>query len=181
MIIKNLEKKKTPLDGAFLIEPLEFEDERGKFYKVYNEEVLKTPAFVEEYLSVSGKNVLRGLHYQKGEFAQAKLVRCTKGKVYDAIVDLRKSSPSFSKSFAIVLSDEKMQSLYVPRGFAHGFVSLTQGAQVLYKADNSYKPEQEAGIIWDDADLKISWPVKEPVLSEKDKKWPKLKDAVLFE
>ena len=143
--------------------------------------MLAPTTFVEEYLSVSKKGVLRGLHYQTGAHSQAKLVRCVRGEVLDAIVDLRKSSPTFGKAATALLSENNMLSLYAPRGFAHGFLALTEGASVLYKADNDYAPAHEKGIMWDDPAISISWPIKNPILSDKDKKWSALKDAQLFE
>lgn len=185
MISKQLSISPLPLQGAFLLSPMRFEDERGVFSKLYTRDCLSQmgalPQFVEEYVSVSKKGVLRGLHYQTGAHSQAKLVRCIKGEILDAIVDLRKSSPTFGKAAAALLSEENMLSLYAPRGFAHGFLCLTEGASVLYKADNDYAPAHERGITYDDPALGINWQIKNPILSQKDKSWPLLKDAQLFE
>lgn len=174
-----------PLDGAFVVTPMQFNDERGSFCKFYSAQTLSqmgaVPPFIEEYMSVSKKGVLRGLHYQKGAYAQAKFVRCMRGEVLDAIVDLRKSSPTFGKAATVLLSEENMLSLYAPRGFAHGFLALSEGAIVLYTADNHYVPAEESGIIWNDSELSIDWPTKDPLLSDKDKNWPDFRHAQLFE
>ncbi len=184
MIIRELEGEKLLLKDAFIIKPQEFRDERGAFYKFYTEAMLKgfgmKPYFPEEYLAVSKKGVLRGLHYQSGQHAQGKLVRCTQGEIYDVILDLRKSSPTFGKWTGLVLSAQNMLNLFVPRGFAHGFVALTEGATMLYRVDNGYSPGNERGILWNDPQLKIKWGVAEPTVSEKDKKWPLFKDAECF-
>jgi len=184
MIMRKLEAVDLALKGAFAIHSMVFNDERGDLHKIYTEELLKSknvkPYFPEEYASISAKGVLRGMHYQHGEYSQAKLVRCMKGRVYDAFVDLRKGSPTFGKWHGITLSEEDGISVYVPRGFAHGVLALTDGAIFLYKADNHYAPDKERGIAWDDPELKIGWPIADPILSEKDKKWPTMKEAELF-
>ncbi len=185
MIVRKLEGENLPLKDAFVLKPQEFRDERGTFYKLYTEAVLKEfgmePYFPEEYLTVSKKGVLRGLHYQSGKYAQGKLVRCLNGEIYDVILDLRKGSPTFGKWTGIVLSARNMLSLFVPRGFAHGFVSLTEDAALLYRVDNGYSPDNERGVLWNDPQLGINWNVTNPTLSEKDKKWPLFKDADYFE
>jgi dTDP-4-dehydrorhamnose 3,5-epimerase len=185
MITSKLETEALQLKGAFIIRPLRFDDERGIFFKLYTKEILARfnvkPFFNEEYLSISKKNVLRGLHFQKGEFSQAKLVRCIRGEVYDVIVDLRKSSPTFSRWQGIKLSEENGVCLYVPRGFAHGFLALKDDSYVMYKADNDYKPESEDGIIWNDPNLRIDWGIANPILSDKDKTWKTIKEIEPFE
>lgn len=122
------------------------------------------------------KRVLRGLHFQLPPFEQAKLVRVTRGKVYDVIVDLRKNSPTFGKWEGFKLSAENFEILFVPRGFAHGFVTLKENTEVIYKVDNLYSPKHDSGIIWNDPDLSIDWPIKNPVLSKKDSKLQLFKD-----
>ena len=173
--------KKLEIPGVVLIEPKVFEDERGFFMETY-----KMPDFiaagikgnfVQENHSRSGKGVLRGLHYQNPPFAQGKLVRAVRGEIFDVAVDIRKSSPTWGKWVGAILSEENKNILYVPAGLAHGFCVLSKIAEVIYKTTNVYSAESEAGIIWNDEDLDIEWPVKKPTLSEKDQKWPSLKDA----
>jgi len=133
--------------------------------------------FVQENHSRSSKGVLRGLHYQNRPFAQGKLVRVIRGEIFDVAVDIRKGSPTWGKWVGVILSEENKNILYVPVGFAHGFCVLSEIAEVIYKTTNVYCAESEAGIIWNDEDLNIEWPVKEPILSEKDRKLPTLKNA----
>jgi len=133
--------------------------------------------FVQENHSRSSKGVLRGLHYQNPPFAQGKLVRVVKGEIFDVAVDIRKSSPTWGKWVKVILSEENKNILYVPSGFAHGFCVLSEIAEVVYKTTSVYSAESEAGIIWNDQDLNIEWPVKQPILSEKDSKLPALKNA----
>lgn len=166
----------TPLKDCYIIEPTIFEDERGYFYEKFNEkkfhELTGLPThFVQDNVSKSSYGVLRGLHLQKGEHAQAKLVSCLEGKVFDVAVDLRPDSPSFGQWFGIELSDENKLQLYIPRGFAHGFSVLSSTAIFAYKCDNYYNKESESGVIWNDKDLDIDWklPLSDVILSEKDK------------
>lgn len=183
-MLSELKTEKLPLEGAFLVKPGVFQDKRGVFWKFYTEELMlkngAKPYFPEEFLTTSRKGVLRGLHYQGGGHPQAKLIRCTMGEVYDVIVDLRKGSPTFGKWHGVTLSEKNMLTLYVPRGFAHGFVAREDGSALLYKTDAPYFYEHERGIIWNDPDLNIDWGVEKPVLSEKDSKWPSFKDAEHF-
>jgi len=185
MITSKLETEALKLKGAFMIRPLRFDDERGSFFKLYTKEILSKfnvkPFFNEEYLSISKKGVLRGLHFQKGEFSQAKLIHCIRGEVYEVIVDLRKSSPTFSKWQGIRISEKNRACLYVPRGFAYGFLALQDDSYVMYKADNDYKPESEGGIIWNDPSLKIDWGISNPILSDKDKALKTIKEIEPFE
>ena len=171
--------------GAYLIHPSEFADERGAFYVLYETADLKRAGlntnFLQQSMSVSKKNVVRGLHYQVGAHAQAKLVRCIKGEIWDVVADLRKSSPTFGQWKGFSLSEANRLALYIPRGFAHGFTAMTDGATVLYQLDNEYAPKEEGGVRYDDPTLAVTWPVKKPLLSPKDMKWPLLKDAKLFE
>ncbi|HBP01515.1 MAG: dTDP-4-dehydrorhamnose 3,5-epimerase [Candidatus Moranbacteria bacterium GW2011_GWE1_49_15] len=176
-----MEIEKTTLEGAYLLKPQVFEDERGFFMETYSKKILEEVGikadFVQDNHSMSvTKGVLRGLHFQKGEDAQAKLVRCTKGAVYDVIVDLRKDSPTYGKWEGFELSEQNKWMLFVPRGFAHGFCTLEDYTEFQYKCDNFYAPESEGGIAWNDPDLNIYWPITEPILSEKDKNHPELKD-----
>jgi dTDP-4-dehydrorhamnose 3,5-epimerase len=175
-VFKNLE-----IPGLVLIEPKVFEDQRGFFMETYKMPDFAAAGirgnFVQENHSRSGKGVLRGLHYQNPPFAQAKLVRVVRGEVFDVAVDIRKGSPTWAKWVGVILSEEDKDFLYIPAGFAHGFCVLSEIAEVIYKTTNVYSPESEAAIIWNDGDLKIEWPVKEPILSERDKQWPALKNA----
>lgn len=171
----------TKLEGCFIIEPKVFNDERGYFLesfnqKVFNELIGEKIRFVQDNESLSSKGVLRGLHYQKGEHAQAKLVRVVKGKVLDVCVDIRKNSPTFGQYVSVELSEENKKQLFIPRGFAHGFVVLSDKALFSYKCDNFYNKESESGIIFNDIDLNINWvlPEEDLIISEKDKNLPAL-------
>ncbi len=166
----------TQIDGCFIIENKIFGDERGYFLESFNAQTFKNltgieTAFVQDNQSYSSYGVLRGLHFQTGEHAQAKLVRVLQGKVLDVAVDIRKDSPTFGQHVAIELSDDNKQQLYVPRGLAHGFVVLSDTATFFYKCDNFYNKASESGIMFNDADLNIDWQVPEAamILSEKDK------------
>lgn len=176
-----MEFEKTNLEGAFLIKPQVFQDNRGFFLESYSKKKFEEKGiaadFIQDNHSMSvQKGVLRGLHFQKPPFSQAKLVRVTKGKVYDAIVDLRKDSPTFGKWQGFELSAENFLILFVPRGFAHGFCTFEEGTEFMYKVDNDYAPDHDSGIIWNDPDLAINWPVSKPILSEKDQKLQSWKD-----
>ena len=173
---------KTKLDGVVIIEPDIFGDNRGFFMESWNkkkmEEVGLYYDFVQDNHSKSTvKGTLRGIHFQKGDKAQAKLVRCVKGVVLDVAVDLRKNSPTFKQWVGVELSAENKKQLLIPRGFGHGFVTLTDDVEFLYKADNYYAPEAEGGIRWNDSDIGVEWGVENPILSEKDKINPLLKDC----
>lgn len=182
-----MEYIKTDIEGVYIIEPKIFKDPRGYFFEAFKQDefdnnIGKTN-FVQDNESKSSYGVLRGLHYQKGKFSQAKLVRVIKGKVLDVAVDIRKSSPTFGKHVMIELSEDNKRQLFIPRGFAHGFLVLSQEAIFTYKVDNIYAPQSEASIRYDDPTLKIQWPIdKDKVLtSEKDTKGKSLEDADLFE
>ncbi|WP_298314786.1 dTDP-4-dehydrorhamnose 3,5-epimerase [uncultured Aquimarina sp.] len=170
-----MEIEQTPLEGCFILKPRIFEDERGSFFESFNQKTFEkltglNISFVQDNQSTSTRGVLRGLHFQKGEYAQAKLVRVTKGSVLDVAVDLRQDSPTLGKHFAIELNDQNNYQLFVPRGFAHGFIVLSDEAIFNYKCDNYYHKESESGIRYDDSDLAIDWKLKisEILLSEKD-------------
>lgn len=173
----------TEFPGLYILEPVVHGDERGFFYESYNANVLAAHGihhvFVQDNHSKSSRGVLRGLHYQKGEHAQTKLVRVTSGRVLDVVVDLRKDSPTFKKNYAIELSAENKRQFLVPKGFAHGFVVLSETAEFLYKCDQFYNKESEGGIHYADPELNIDWGLKdsEYVVSEKDQEHPMLKDA----
>lgn len=147
-------------------------DKRGNLKETYNKKIINFEKFVFEYVVLSKKNVLRGLHFQT-KFQQAKLITVLKGKILDVVVDLRKKSKTFGKTFSIVLSEQNCKSLYVPSGFAHAYYCYSNLNIVYYKLSNFYKPKFESGIIWNDDYLKIKWPIKKPILSNKDKKLKK--------
>ena len=181
-----MEYIKTEIEGVFIIEPKVFNDTRGYFMEAwkqaeFNEHVGKVD-FIQDNESKSSFGVLRGLHYQKGETSQAKLVRVIKGKVLDVAVDIRKSSPTFGKHVMVVLSEDNKRQFFIPRGFAHGFLVLSEEAIFTYKVDNPYSPSTEAGIRWNDPDLGLEWPIDPTKVqtSEKDLKQPFLKDAEVF-
>lgn len=184
---ERVDYKKTEIDGVYIIEPRVFDDARGYFFEAWKKEEFNAHVgnvdFIQDNESKSSFGVLRGLHYQKGDFSQAKLVRVIKGKVLDVAVDIRKSSPTFGKHVMVELSEENKRQFFIPRGFAHGFLVLSDEAIFTYKVDNVYAPQAEAGIRWNDPALAIEWPIDyEKVLtSEKDLKQPLLKDAELFE
>jgi dTDP-4-dehydrorhamnose 3,5-epimerase len=173
-----LKVSQTELEGVLLIEPTVHGDSRGRFFESYQKEKLCAfgvqDNFVQENQSLSQKNVLRGLHYRI-EPEQAKLVRVIRGEVFDVVVDIRKKSPTFGKWQSFILSDANYLQLYVPVGFAHGFCVLSETAEFLYKVTEYYSAEKEKGIIWNDPDIGIVWPISDPILSEKDKINPPLR------
>jgi dTDP-4-dehydrorhamnose 3,5-epimerase len=169
----------TSLPGVLIIEPRVFPDGRGFFFETYNRERYSRHGmnneFVQDNLSYSIKDTLRGLHYQLPH-SQAKLVQVLSGEVFDVAVDIRTGSPSFGQWVGVWLSSDNKQQLYIPKGFAHGFCVLSDMALFSYKCDDFYAPDCEEGILWSDPDLGIDWPVKTPLLSDKDRKYPALKD-----
>ena len=173
---------KTAIPEVYIIEPSVFGDNRGYFLESFNlekfEENIYPIKFVQDNESKSSKGVLRGLHFQKPPFEQSKLVRCIEGKVLDVAVDIRKGSPTYGMHVVVELSGENKRQLFVPRGFAHGFVVLSESATFSYKVDNSYAPEYDSGIKYDDTDLNINWSLteNEVQLSVKDKNLPAFKD-----
>ena len=174
------EFKKMKIPDVILIKPKVFGDERGFFMETYKRSDFERAGIKGEFLqdnhSRSRYGVLRGLHFQREPHAQAKIVRCIRGVIYDVAVDLRRDSPTFGKYVGVILSEYSRYMLYIPRGFAHGFLVLSDVAEVLYKVDNVYAPEYEGGLIWNDEDISIEWPIDDPILSEKDKKWPTLRE-----
>ncbi len=178
---------KTEIDGVFIIEPKVFSDARGYFFEAFKKEEFEANIgkvdFVQDNESKSSYGVLRGLHYQKGEYSQAKLVRVIKGKVLDVAVDIRKSSPTFGKHVMVELSEDNKRQLFIPRGFAHGFLVMSEEAIFTYKVDNVYAPQSEASIRFNDETLNINWPIpKEDVkTSDKDACGKTLQEADLFE
>ena len=177
----------TEIDGVWLIEPKVFSDERGYFMEAFKQEEFEANIgpvnFIQDNVSKSSFGVLRGLHYQKGEYSQAKLVRVIKGEVLDVAVDLRKSSPTFGKHVSVLLSEENKRQFFIPRGFAHGFAVLSEEAIFTYKVDNKYTPQAEASILYNDATLGIDWPLTDSqmVLSSKDREGTAFKNAAYFE
>ena len=182
-----MEYRETEIEGVYIIEPRVFNDARGYFMEAWKqaefEEHVGPVHFIQDNESKSSYGVLRGLHYQKGGCSQAKLVRVIKGKVVDVAVDIRKSSPTFGKHVMVELSEDNKRQFFIPRGFAHGFLVLSDEAIFMYKVDNAYAPQQDAGIRWNDPQLGIEWPIdpKDVLTSEKDLKQPLLKDAELFD
>lgn len=169
---------RAALEGVLVLEPVRHEDHRGYFLETFKEENYREAgvraAFVQDNLSHSHRNVLRGLHYQKH---QGKLVAVVRGEIFDVAVDIRPDSASFGRAHTTTLSAETPRQLYLPPGFAHGFCVLSEEADVWYKATDVYRPGEEGGIRWDDPDLGIDWPVREPILSERDRRHPLLKDV----
>ncbi len=173
---------KTEIEGVVIIEPRVFNDARGYFFESFNrkefEEKVGPVEFVQDNESKSSYGVLRGLHFQKGEHAQSKLVRVVKGAVLDVAVDLRPGSPTYGKHVSVELTEDNHRQFFIPRGFAHGFSVLSEEVIFQYKCDNFYCPSSEGAIAWDDPDLAIDWriPADKVILSEKDKHHPRLKD-----
>ena len=173
----------TKLDGVYIVEPKVFGDHRGFFMESWSKRAFEEAGlfydFVQDNHSYSSvKGTLRGIHFQRGEYAQAKLVRCVRGAVLDVAVDLRPESPTYGQWTAVELSAENKRQFLIPRGFGHGFVTLTDEVEFLYKADNLYAPAYDGGILWNDPGLGIDWGVENPVLSAKDAALPLWKDAV---
>lgn len=174
------------LNGAWIIEPAVHGDHRGFFMESYHRERFRQHGieyeFVQDNHSLSAEaGVLRGLHYQLPPKAQAKLVRVVTGAIYDVIVDIRKSSPTFGQWEGVILSESNRRQLLVPQGFAHGFCTLTTNTNLLYKVDDYYSQEHDRGIRWDDPEIGIDWPMTNPILSDKDKQHPMLRDVELFD
>lgn len=173
--------EKTKIEGVYTIIPDVFGDNRGFFMESWSQRKMEEAGlhynFVQDNHSMSAvKGTLRGIHFQKGEWCQAKLVRCTRGAVLDVAVDLRKASPTYKQWVAVELSGDNKKQFLIPRGFGHGFVTLTDDVEFLYKADNYYAPQADGGIRWNDPDIGVDWGVENPILSEKDKKNPFLRD-----
>ena len=189
-----MEFKRLAIPDVWLIKPKVFGDDRGFFYESFNARAFKEatgldPQFVQDNHSKSARGVLRGLHYQLPPHAQGKLVRVTQGAVFDVAVDVRKSSPTFGQWVGEVLSAENHSQMWIPPGFAHGFLTMSESAEFLYKTTDFYKPGSEAAIAWDDPSLAIEWPLEglkaaglhQPLLSAKDQKAPSFKEATLFD
>ena len=163
---------KTDIQGLIIIEPQIFKDSRGCFFESWNAKKFKqlgiSEDFVQDNQSVSSKAVLRGLHFQNPPYAQAKLVRVIKGSVLDVAVDLRKNSPTYGKHVSVILSEQNNKSFFIPKGFAHGFLSLEDNTVFNYKCSDYYNKESEGSLLWNDEDLKIDWQIDNPLVSEKD-------------
>lgn len=172
---------KTPLSGAYIIKPQIFRDNRGFFLESYSKREFEKHGididFVQDNHSLSvKKGVLRGLHYQAPPHAQTKLMRVTRGSVFDVMVDIRKDSPTYGQWEAVELSADNFSIALIPQGFLHGFVTLEDNTEFQYKCDNFYEPSSEGGVVWNDPTLGIEWPVTDPVLSDRDQKWGEFKD-----
>ena len=184
---QTMEYIETEIQGVYIIKPKVFFDARGYFYEAWKQDEFEQNVgkinFVQDNESKSGYGILRGLHYQEGEYSQAKLVRVIKGKVIDVAVDLRKNSPTFGHHVMVELSEENKQQLFIPRGFAHGFLVLSEEAIFTYKVDNIYAPQHEASIRWNDETLGIEWPIDpdKVITSAKDLAGKSFKEAKLFE
>ncbi|NLT73425.1 MAG: dTDP-4-dehydrorhamnose 3,5-epimerase [Chloroflexi bacterium] len=169
----------TALEGVYILEPRVFEDRRGFFFESYNDRALAelgiTDRFVQDNHSRSCRGTLRGLHYQTPP-GQSKLVRVVVGEVWDVAVDVRFGSPTFGQHVAVVLSAENKRQFYIPAGFAHGFCVLSESADFLYKVNGYYAPNDERGVLWNDPELAVPWPIADPILSDKDKVLPSLRD-----
>ncbi|MDT0642163.1 dTDP-4-dehydrorhamnose 3,5-epimerase [Zunongwangia sp. F363] len=177
-----MQAEETPLKDCYLVKPSVFKDKRGIFMESYNRKIFAEATgikdeFVQDNQSVSQHGVLRGLHFQTGEFAQAKLVRVIHGKVLDVVVDLRPKSPTFKEVYKVILDDENFHQLYIPRGFGHGFLTLSDVSVFAYKCDRYYSPGAESGIIYNDPDLAIDWdfPQEKMIISNKDLQQPTFK------
>lgn len=173
---------KTPIPDLLIVEPDVFNDQRGYFFEVYNQESYfnnnMNMQFVQDNESKSGKNVLRGLHFQKPPFAQGKLVRVIQGKVLDVAVDIRKGSPTYGKYHSVELDAQSKRMFYIPEGFAHGFLTLEENTIFAYKCTNYYNKESEGSLLWCDETIGIDWNIENPVLSDKDKISPLFKDFI---
>lgn len=186
VFIFNMEYRETGISGVYILEPRVFKDSRGYFFESWRktdfEQHIGKVDFIQDNESKSSYGVLRGLHYQKGEYSQAKLVRVIKGCVLDVAVDIRRNSPTFGQHVMVELSEENKRQFFIPRGFAHGFLVLSDEAIFTYKVDNVYSPQNEASILFNDPDLNIQWPIPSDkiITSEKDLKACLLKDAEVF-
>lgn len=175
--------EKQRIEDVILIKPKVFGDNRGFFMESYKKSEFFANGidveFNQDNHSKSSKGVLRGLHYQAAPYGQAKIVRCVKGRIYDAAVDIRQNSKTFGQYVKVELSEENKQMLYIPIGFAHGFVALTDEVEILYKASGEYAPQADRGILWNDPDINIDWEIDfEPILSDKDRRQPLLQQTI---
>jgi len=176
------EFERLEIPDVILVKPKVFEDERGFFMETYQKDAFATAGipgeFIQDNQSKSTSGVLRGLHFQKQPYAQAKIVRCVSGEIFDVAVDLRKTAPTFGHYVTVMLSAENKHQLYIPRYCAHGFLVLSETVEVMYKVDNVYAPGYECGLIWNDPDVNIPWANTKPILSPKDQQLPTLKELI---
>lgn len=176
-----MEFEKTSLDTVWLIKPNVYKDDRGQFLESFRRDIFKEKGveyhFVQDNISTSTKGTIRGLHYQKSPHSQAKLVMAVYGEILDVAVDIRKDSPTFGKHYSALLNDDNRHMMLVPSGFAHGFSVLSNKATVAYKCDKYYHKASERGVRWNDPTLQIDWKVEDPILSQKDKDLPLLRDV----
>ncbi|MDP3283925.1 MAG: dTDP-4-dehydrorhamnose 3,5-epimerase [Desulfobacterales bacterium] len=176
--------KALSIPDIILVQPRVFPDGRGCFFEIFKESdfhAADLPVhFPQDNFSFSGKNVIRGLHYQKYPKTQGKIVTVLKGRIFDVAVDIRRNSPTYLKWISLELDDENRFMLYIPPGFAHGFLALSEVVHLMYKCTNEYDPKLDAGIRWDDPDIDVKWPLKNPVLSEKDANLPYARDAEML-
>ena len=167
-----MEITKTNIEGLLIITPNVFKDSRGSFFESWNSDQFKqigiTDVFDQDNQSISSKNVLRGLHFQNPPYAQSKLVRVVRGSVLDVAVDIRKNSPTYGMHHSVFLSEQNNKLFYIPKGFAHGFLSLEDNTIFCYKCSGKYNKSSEESLMWNDMDLKINWPISNPIVSEKD-------------
>lgn len=172
---------KTAIEGVVILEPRVFNDSRGYFFESFNrkafEDAVGLVDFVQDNESCSSRGVMRGLHFQRPPHAQAKLVRCVRGSVLDVAVDIRKGSPTYGKYVSCLLTEDNHRQFFIPRGFAHGFVALTDNVEFVYKCDNYYSKECDRSVKFDDPQINVEWGVTEPIISEKDANAPLLKDS----
>lgn len=173
---------KTDVLDVYILEPKRFGDHRGWFMESWSKKIMEEAGFYYDFVQdnhsfSAKKGTLRGLHFQKGDAAQAKLVRCVKGAVMDFAVDMRVGSPTYKKWISVELTPDNNRQLLIPRGFLHGFVTLTDDVEFLYKADNYYSPENDRGIRWNDPDIGVDWKIANPIISDKDNHAPLLKDS----
>lgn len=182
--VGNWTVEETPLTGLKLLKPRKFNDNRGFFVELYHQEAMSLLGFGDDFvqtnLSSSKKGVVRGLHYQSHPHAMSKLVTCVKGRLYDVAVDIRKDSVTFGQWYGVEIDEASATLLYIPRGFAHGFVALEEDTVILYQCDAHYHQPSDSGIRWNDPQIGIVWPTQTPILSEKDQQLPLLKDACLL-
>lgn len=173
----------TELSGVYIVEPDIYRDGRGYFFETYRELYLREVGidikFIQDNFSMSVKNVIRGLHYQKGDAAQHKLIMVCSGEILDVVVDIRRTSETFGKHISVRLSDREHKMVLVPDGFAHGFSVLSDGAAIYYKCSSYYNPEMERGIQWNDPELGIEWGITDPIVSEKDRSQPLLSELTI--
>ena len=175
-----MEFLKTKLDGSFVIQPTKIKDKRGFYCRIWDSDISKKWGLQDKFIqsnivSTKKKGTLRGLHYQKYPFQEIKLTRCIKGSIFVVIVDLREKSSTYLDWYGIKLSEKNNKSLYVPKNFAHGYITLENETDIFYQSSNTYSPEYEAGISWNDPKIEIKWPIKPKIISEKDSSWQDIK------